>query len=98
MATLLQGAALSLVPLPLARSAFAENTTPKIDHGDTAWVLASSALVLMMTTPGLALFYAGMVRQRNVLATTMQCFLICCLVTLVWTTVGYSLAFTDGLP
>jgi Amt family ammonium transporter len=69
---------------------------PKIDTGDTAWMLTSSALVLMMTVPGLALFYAGMVRKKNVLATMMQSFFICCLITVVWMIAGYSLAFTNG--
>jgi Amt family ammonium transporter len=69
---------------------------PKLDSGDTAWMLASTALVLMMTIPGLALFYAGMVRKKNVLATMMQSFAICCIVTLVWCVIGYSLAFTTG--
>ena len=69
---------------------------PAVDTGDTAWMLASTALVLMMTVPGLALFYAGMVRKKNVLATLMQCFAITCIVTIVWTVAGYSLAFTNG--
>ena len=69
---------------------------PAYDHGDTAWMLTSTALVLMMTIPGLALFYAGMVRKKNILATVMQSFTITCLVTIVWTVVGYSLAFTNG--
>ncbi|MCW3474514.1 ammonium transporter [Rhodovastum sp. RN2-1] len=59
-------------------------------------MLTSTALVLMMTVPGLALFYAGMVRKKNVLATMMQSFIICCLVTVVWMIAGYSLAFTNG--
>jgi Amt family ammonium transporter len=71
---------------------------PAYDHGDTAWMLTSTALVLMMTIPGLALFYAGMVRKKNILATVMQSFAICCLITLVWTVCGYSLAFTNGPP
>ncbi|TLU73623.1 ammonium transporter [Lichenicoccus roseus] len=71
---------------------------PKIDTGDTAWMLTSTALVLMMTVPGLALFYAGMVRKKNVLATLMQAFTICCLVTITWTVIGYSLTFTTGSP
>ena len=71
---------------------------PKIDTGDTAWMLASTALVLMMTVPGLALFYAGMVRKKNVLATMMQSFSICALVTVLWFVVGYSIAFTNGSP
>ena len=59
-------------------------------------MLTSTALVLMMTIPGLALFYGGMVRKKNVLATVMQSFAITCLVTVLWMIVGYSLAFTDG--
>jgi ammonium transporter, Amt family len=67
-----------------------------INSGDTAWMLTSTALVLMMTIPGLALFYAGMVRKKNVLATLMQSFAITCLVTILWWVVGYSMAFTPG--
>ncbi|MEI8394748.1 MAG: ammonium transporter [Rhodospirillaceae bacterium] len=69
---------------------------PKIDSGDTAWMLTSTALVLMMTIPGLALFYGGMVRKMNVLAMVMQSFAITCLATVLWYIVGYSLAFTEG--
>jgi ammonium transporter, Amt family len=68
----------------------------KIDTGDTAWMMTSTALVLMMAIPGLALFYAGMVRKKNVLAMMMQCFAICSLVTVLWMVVGYSLAFGEG--
>jgi len=68
----------------------------KISAGDTAWMLTSTALVLMMTIPGLALFYGGMVRRKNVLATVMQSFAITCLVTLLWWLIGYSWAFTPG--
>ena len=68
----------------------------KIDSGDTAWMLTSTALVLMMAIPGLALFYAGMVRKKNVLAMMMQCFAICSLATILWMVVGYSLAFGEG--
>jgi Amt family ammonium transporter len=67
-----------------------------VNSGDTAWMLTSTALVLMMTIPGLALFYAGMVRKKNVLATLMQSFAITCLVTILWWIVGYSIAFTPG--
>jgi len=70
----------------------------KINSGDTAWMLASTALVLLMTIPGLALFYGGMVRKKNVLATVMQSFAITCLVTIIWMVVGYSLAFMPGSP
>jgi Amt family ammonium transporter len=68
----------------------------KISAGDTAWMLTSTALVLMMAIPGLALFYGGMVRKKNVLATLMQTFAIVCVVTILWWLVGYSLAFTPG--
>src|SRR5712671_3072753 len=68
----------------------------KIDTGDTAWMLTSSALVLMMTGPGLALFYSGMVRRKNVLATMMQSFILMAAVSILWAVVGYSLAFADG--
>ena len=68
----------------------------KINSGDTAWMLASTALVLLMTIPGLALFYGGMVRKKNVLATIMQSFAITCLVTVLWVIAGYSLAFMPG--
>jgi len=67
-----------------------------LNPGDTAWMLTSTALVLLMTIPGLALFYGGMVRKKNVLATVMQSFAITCLITVLWMIVGYSLAFTDG--
>src|SRR5229473_941627 len=70
----------------------------KLDSGDTAWMLTSVALVLMMTIPGLALFYGGMVRKMNVLATVMQSFAITCLITVLWVIYGYSLAFTTGSP
>jgi Amt family ammonium transporter len=66
---------------------------PKIDTGDTAWVLISTALVLAMTAPGLALFYGGMVRSKNALGTIMQSFIILCLISLQWVLWGYSLAF-----
>ncbi|HXT04117.1 MAG TPA: ammonium transporter [Casimicrobiaceae bacterium] len=68
----------------------------KISSGDTAWMLTSTALVLMMTIPGLALFYGGMVRKKNVLATLMQSFAITCLVTVLWVVIGYSFAFMPG--
>jgi len=88
----------SLTPLLLAAApAFAADPKiPAADTGDTAWMLTSTALVLMMTIPGLALFYGGMVRKKNVLATLMQSFAITCIVTIVWTVAGYSLAFTSG--
>jgi Amt family ammonium transporter len=80
--------------LPVA--AWAADEKPKLDTGDTAWMLTSTALVLMMTVPGLALFYGGMVRKKNVLATVMQSFAVTCLVTVLWMVLTYSLAFTSG--
>jgi len=67
-----------------------------LDSGDTAWILTSTALVLFMTIPGLSLFYAGLVRTKNVLSVLMQCFTITCLMSILWLVVGYSLAFSDG--
>src|ERR1700753_3712598 len=78
-----------------AGSAFAA-APPKIDSGDTAWMLTSSALVLMMTIPGLGLFYAGMVRKKNMLATMAQSFAATGLITVLWMIIGYSLAFTNN--
>jgi Amt family ammonium transporter len=66
----------------------------EINPGDTAWILTATALVLFMTLPGLALFYGGLVRTQNVLSVLMQCFAICCIVSVVWVIYGYSLAFT----
>ncbi len=82
----------------LAQEAAAEAPAPEptLSAGDTAWMLTSTALVLMMTIPGLALFYGGMVRKKNVLATVMQSFATTCIVTVVWMVIAYSLAFTDG--
>jgi len=91
------GSALAQAPAGDAAAAgAAAAVTPKLDTGDTAWMLTSTALVLMMTIPGLALFYGGMVRRKNVLATVMQSFAITCLVTVLWMIFGYSLAFTEG--
>ncbi len=69
---------------------------PKLDSGDTAWMLTSTVLVLFMTIPGLSLFYAGLVRSKNVLSVMMQCFAITALMTILWTLFGYSIAFGDG--
>ena len=68
----------------------------KLDGANTAWMIVATALVLFMTLPGLALFYAGLVRAKNVLSVLMQCFAITCVVTLAWVVVGYSVAFGDG--
>ena len=80
----------------VAAPAAAAAAPPKIDTGDTAWMLTSSVLVLMMTIPGLALFYAGMVRKKNILATLAQSFAATALITVLWMVIGYSIAFTDG--
>src|ERR1700754_3711487 len=79
-----------------AAPAEAAPAAPMLNTGDTAWMLTSTALVLMMTIPGLALFYGGMVRKKNVLSTTAQSFAITALVSVLWMVIGYSLAFTDG--
>ena len=71
--------------------AFAE-----INNGDTAWILTSTALVLFMTLPGLALFYAGLVNSKNVVSVLMQHFSLACVVSIIWVVVGYSLAFSEG--
>lgn len=84
MLLLLTLSALAQAPAPAAPAA------AKLDSGDTAWMLTSMALVLMMTVPGLALFYGGMVRKMNVLATVMQSFTVTCLVTVLWMVIGYS--------
>ncbi|MBI5588621.1 MAG: ammonium transporter [Deltaproteobacteria bacterium] len=83
---------LFLILTPLA--AYAETAPVKIDTGDTAWVLISTAFVLLMTAPGLALFYGGMVRKKNVLSTIMQSFVILCIVSIQWVLWGYSVAFS----
>ena len=69
-----------------------------LNSGDTAWMLTSSLLVLLMTVPGVALFYGGMVRKKNVLATLMQSFAVCCMATVIWMVIGYSLAFSGEGP
>jgi ammonium transporter, Amt family len=94
------GAAAAVAPAPPAPSTSEPSVVlnAQINSGDTAWMLTSMALVLMMTVPGLALFYGGMVRKKNVLATLMQSFAITCLVTILWYVIGYSLAFTPGTP
>ena len=84
--------ALLLAHAPIAFAA----EPPKLDPANTAWMLTAAVLVLFMTLPGLALFYAGLVRTKNVLSVLMQCFSITCIVTLAWVVVGYSLAFGEG--
>src|SRR4051812_39864754 len=76
-----------------ATAAYAE---PTVNKGDNAWMLTSTVLVLLMTIPGLALFYGGLVRSKNMLSVLMQVFYTVCIVTLLWALYGYSLAFTGG--
>ncbi|HUN67457.1 MAG TPA: ammonium transporter [Burkholderiales bacterium] len=83
---------LLLAQAPLALAA----EPPKLDPANTAWMITATVLVLFMTLPGLALFYAGLVRSKNVLSVLMQCFAITCVVTLAWVVSGYSMAFGDG--
>lgn len=85
---------IALTALFAANPALADEA--RLDSGDTAWMLTSTALVLLMTIPGLALFYGGMVRKKNVLSVLMQCFAICCLMTVLWFLFGYSLALTPN--
>jgi len=93
---------LTVLPVSTAWAAEAENAAPavstpaagpKLDTGDNAWLLVSSALVLMMTGPGLALFYCGLVRKKNVLSVMMQCVFLMCLMTVIWALWGYTLSF-----
>lgn len=88
--------ATALVTLALPAPALAQTAAP--NTGDTAWVLMASALVLLMTLPGLALFYGGLVRVRNILSVLMHCFAIACAISLLWAVCGYSLAFGAGSP
>jgi Amt family ammonium transporter len=83
----------SLGTLGLCGAAFAEDPVAVINSGDTAWMLTSTALVLFMTIPGLALFYGGLVRSKNVLSVLMQCFVITCVVSVIWLVGTYSLCF-----
>ena len=89
---------LSAALVSFAGTANAQDSAPALDHGDTAWILASTALVLFMTLPGLALFYAGLVRAKNVLSVMMHCMAIACLVSVLWLLGGYSLAFSGTAP
>ncbi|HCN45022.1 MAG TPA: ammonia channel protein, partial [Pseudomonas sp.] len=94
------GALLSLVmpAVALAEESAAATAAPALNSGDTAWMLTATALVLFMTIPGLALFYGGMVRSKNVLSVMMQCFAITGLISVLWVIFGYSLAFdTTGM-
>src|SRR5215469_9544024 len=91
----LGAAATTAALLATGGSALAAAPPPDpLNSGDTAWMLTSSALVLLMTIPGLALFYGGMVRKKNVLATLAQSFGATCIITVLWMIIGYSVAFT----
>jgi Amt family ammonium transporter len=91
------GALLATAALCVAMPALAQETaTPVPDKGDTAWMLTATALVFLMTVPGLALFYGGLVRSKNMLSVLTQVFMICAIVCLLWVTYGYSMAFTSG--
>jgi ammonium transporter, Amt family len=77
-------------------AAFGQESPPELSEGDTAWIIVATALVLFMTLPGLSLFYGGLVRARNLLSVLMHCFSICCLVSVLWLALAYSLTFGDG--
>ncbi len=87
---------LTVAALGLASSEAWAQETAALNDGNTAWLLTSTALVLFMTMPGLALFYGGLVRSQNVLSVLMHCFTICCLVSILWLAFVYSLVFSDG--
>ncbi len=90
-------ASAALATLAFASCAFAQDAAPAVaDKGDTAWMLISSILVLMMSLPGLALFYGGLVHKDNVLSTLMQTFVVAATVGLVWPLLGYTIAFSEG--
>ena len=89
-------AATVVAPAVAPASASAPATTPTPNKGDVAWMLVSTALVLMMSVPGLALFYGGLVRSKNVLSVLMQVFVVFSLITVLWCVYGYSIAFTEG--
>ncbi len=79
-----------------AAAAHAHEAGSELNAGDTAWILASAALVMLMTAPGLALFYGGLVSQRNMLSTLMHSFFLLCLISVQWVLFGYSLSFAPG--
>ena len=87
------GALAGLAVVFTASAALGQDVESGIDHGDVAWVLTSSAIVLMMTIPGLALFYGGLVRSKNVLSILIQCLVCAALVSVTWVLWGYTIAF-----
>lgn len=99
MSPLKRAAALLFVPVCIWADSISDPAArASLSSGDNAWVLMSAALVLLMTGPGLALFYAGLVRQKNVLGTMMQSFAMMAIVSLVWALCGYSLVFSERTP
>lgn len=103
MKTILKYTGMVLAAIMAPSILFAQETAaavaekvPYIDFGNTAWMIVATALVLLMTIPGLALFYGGLVRQKNVLNILMQCFILTAVITLEWVFVGYSLAFSSS--
>lgn len=89
-------AAPAAAPAPAAGAAAAEIPAPKVDKGDTTWLMVCAALVILMSIPGLALFYGGLVRSKNMLSVLMQVFMVFSLITVLWCIYGYSVAFTEG--
>jgi Amt family ammonium transporter len=87
--------ALAAALLPAGAQEVAAAATPTVDSGDTAWLVVAAALVMLMTIPGLALFYGGLVRRKNVLSVLMQCFIITAVISMEWVILGYSNAFSD---
>ena len=94
--TSLTNSELAAAPAPAEATAAPVEEEVKLDTGDTAWILVSTALVLLMTIPGLALFYGGMVRKKNVLSTMAHSFVAAAIVSITWVVIGYSLAFGEG--
>jgi len=87
---------IKVLNLAFLLSFFSYPAMAEVNSGDTAWILTSTALVLFMTLPGLALFYAGLVNSKNVVSVLMQHFALACVVSIIWVTIGYSLAFSTG--
>ena len=105
VAGMLAGTIMTLAPTAVLLAAESEDltaapssTVPKLNTGDNAWMLTSSALVLLMTAPGLAMFYSGLVRKKNVLGVMMQCVFLMCLMTVIWALWGYTLSFGGDAP
>src|SRR5476651_21349 len=91
-----KAAATATATAPTAAPAADAKKPPEPNKGDTAWMIVATALVLMMSLPGLALFYGGLVRTKNMLSVLMQVFVVCSLLTVLWFVYGYSIAFTEG--